>query len=161
MSVEQPARFVDSGWPLLVVHLPALMNSMTAIASIVDGYEGRLRRNERFAQVVNCSAVVKFPGPAERKALVDWLGDEARKDKERRLTVATSVVLTSGPMRAILSAVNWVARPATPQKWVESEQEAIEWCCGRLVEAGLALSPGTGALRARALVSIPASRTPR
>ncbi len=158
MNANEPARFLDSAFPVVIVHLPAVMG-MTAIRSIVDGYEMVLRRNKRFAHVVDCSAVSKFPGVSERKVLIDWLGDEARIERERRLTVATAVVLTSGPMRAFVSAINWVRRPSTPQKWTATQPEAVEWCCQLLVEAGVSLPPAVGALRQpRAGQSIAARR---
>lgn len=158
MNANEPARFLDSTWPLVVVLLPPVMG-MTAIRSIVDGYEGLLRRNRRFAHVVDCSAVSKFPGVAERKVLIDWLGDETRVERERRLTVATAVVLTSGPMRAFVSAINWVRRPSTPQKWMATQPEAVEWCCELLVGEGIVLPPAVGALRQpRAGQSIAARR---
>jgi hypothetical protein len=159
MNANQPAQFLDSTWPLVVVVLPPVMG-MTAIRSLVDGYEMLLRRDQRFAHVVDCAAVSKFPGVAERKVLTDWLGDDARVERERRLTVATAVVLTSGPMRAFVSAINWVRRPSTPQKWWATQPEAVEWCCELLVGEGVALPASVGALRRpRALQSIAARRS--
>jgi hypothetical protein len=154
------AKFDDSAWPLLLVFMPPAMN-MAAIKSIVDGYEGVLKRDQRFAHVVDCSAITKFPGAPERKALIDWLGDDARLERERRLTVATGVVLTSGPMRAFVSALNWVRRPATPQIWTATQDEAIVWCRQRLVEAGVPLSPAASTLRARSGPSAGVSRGSR
>jgi hypothetical protein len=157
MNANEPARFVDSAWPLLVVQLPAVMG-MTAIRSLIDGYGVQLGKNERFAHVVDCSLVSKFPGASERKLLIDWLGDETRIQTERRLTLGTAVVLTSGPMRAFVSAINWVRRPNTPQTWTATQPEAIQWCCDRLVEAGIALPPAVGALRAPRTARPPAAR---
>ncbi len=155
-----PARFVHGAWPVLVVHMPPVVN-MVAIKSIIDGYEDVLRRNERFANVVDGSAIEKFPGSVERKMLTDWLTDEARVEKERRLTVATAVVVTSGPMRALLSAINWIGRPVAPQIAVATQAEAVEWCCARLTEAGVALTPAASTLRARPMTSTAAVRRSR
>ena len=149
MSVLQPARFDDSAWPLVIIQMPALMNSLMVARSIIDGFEGLYRRDARFACILNGSAVVKFPGTVERKALLDWVGNESRVATERRLSVATGLVLTSGPMRAFVSALNWVTRPASPQKVTATQEEAVEWCCERLQEAGIPLSPAIGALRAQ------------
>jgi hypothetical protein len=160
MNANEPARFVDGAWPVLVVQLPRVMG-MTAIRSIVDGYEVHLRRNERFASVVDCSLVSKFPGASERKVLIDWLGDDARIERERRLTVATAVVLTSGPMRAFVSAINWVRRPNTPQIWTATRAEAVDWCRERLLDAGIALPPAVGALRAPQAARAPGARRSR
>jgi hypothetical protein len=158
MSAVQAAQFVDSAWPLLIVHMPPMMNNMTAIRSIIDGFEAVLGRDERFASILNGSAVVKFPGSLERKVLMDWVGNEARIEKERRLTVATGLVLTSGPMRAFVSAINWVSRPVTPQIVTATQEEAVEWCCARLHQAGIALTPAIGALRVRPARSPRAAR---
>ncbi len=147
MATGEPARFVDSTWPLLLVQLPAMMNNAIAIDSVIRGFDTVLQRNERFAHVVDCSSVIKFPGAAERKSLVEWLAQDARLEKERRLTVGTAIVLTSGTMRAFVSAINWVRRPATPQVWTATQAEAVEWCCERLVEGGLQLTPAIAALR--------------
>ncbi len=149
MSELLPARFDDSAWPLLLVYMPPLMNNMTVIRSIIDGFDAAYRRNERFASILNGSAVAKFPGSAERKVLMDWVGQESRLELERRLSVATGLVLTSGPMRAFVSAINWVTRPVSPQKVTATQEEAVEWCCERLQAAGIVLPPAVGALRAR------------
>jgi hypothetical protein len=138
--------------------MPALMNNIVAVRSIIDGFEGVYRKNERFASIFDGSAVAKFPGTLERKALMDWVGNEARIETERRLSIATSLVLTSGPMRAFVSALNWVNRPVTPQKVAATREEAIEWCCERLQDAGIVLPPAVGALRARRTPSRTASR---
>jgi hypothetical protein len=153
MSAIEPARFDDTAWPLLIIRMPALMNNIVVVRSIIDGFEGVYRKNERFASILDGSAVAKFPGTLERKALMDWVGNEARIETERSLSVATALVLTSGPMRAFVSALNWVNRPVTPQKVTATREEAIEWCCERLQEAGIVLPPAVGALRARRAAS--------
>jgi hypothetical protein len=155
-----PARFDDSAWPVLVVHMPAVMN-MIAIKSVIDGFEDVLRRDQRFALVIDGSGIEKVPGTLERKVLTDWLTDEARVEKERRLTVASAVVVTSGPLRALLAALNWIRRPAAPQIAVATQDEAIEWCCARLTEAGIRLTPAASTLRARPVASAAPARRSR
>jgi hypothetical protein len=140
------ARFAHDAWPLLLVAMPASMN-MTAIESIIAGFEGAHGRKERFVLVVDCSAVSRFPGAEERRRLIDWMKEEAQNERARRDTIGAAVVLTSGTMRALMSAINWVHPPAAPQVWKATLGEAIEWGCTRLVEAGLELTPAINALR--------------
>jgi hypothetical protein len=161
MKNEQPARFDDSAWPLLVVQLPPLLNNMTAIGSIIDGFDRAYRRSAPFASVTDASLVARFPGTLERKALLDWVGSEARIETARGLSIATGLVLPSGPMRAFMSAINWVRRPTTPQRVTSSLEEAIEWCGERLQEAGLTSPAAFAALRARRASSVPPARGAR
>jgi hypothetical protein len=146
VSKAELAHFGDGAWPLLLVEMPAAM-SMVTIESIIAGFEGVHSRHERFAVVIDCSAVSRFPGAEERRKLLDWMKEEAQHARERRDTIGSAVVLTSGTMRALLSAMNWVHRPAAPQVWKATLGEAIEWGCSRLVEAGLGLTPAITALR--------------
>jgi hypothetical protein len=140
------ARFDDGAWPLLLVDLPPSMN-MVAIESIIAGFERVNGRGERYINVVDCSSVARFPGATERRRLLDWMKHETRFERERRLVIASAVVLTSGTMRALLSAMNWVHRPAAPQEWMATLGEAIDWSCERLVAAGMAITPAIAGLR--------------
>jgi hypothetical protein len=145
----RPLEFVESTWPLVVVRLPQLMNSIKVIQLLTANFERVHARKERFAVMIDCSAVVKFPGAIERKMLTDWMADERRQKVERELTVGAAIVLTSGPMRAFVSAMNWIRRPITPQVWKATPAEALEWCCERMIDAGMQLTPAIEALRAR------------
>jgi hypothetical protein len=140
-------QFLDSTWPLLVVRLPPVFKGVHVVKQVMTGFELVHAKNARFVVVVDCSAIVKFPGPVETKMLTDWMGDARREARERELTLGSAVVLTSGPMRAFVSAINWIRRPATPQVWVGTTRDAIEWCCDRLVEGGMPLTSAIEALR--------------
>jgi hypothetical protein len=159
---DQAIGFADSTWPLLVVRLPPVFKGVQVMEHLIDGFELVHARNGRFVVLVDCSAVVKFPGPSETKMLTDWMSDPLRVARERELTLGSAVVLTSGPMRAFVSAINWIRRPATPQVWLASVNEALGWCCDRLVAAGIALTPPIEAMRAeeqrRASSEAPSSR---
>jgi hypothetical protein len=143
---DQPL-FLEETWPLVVVHLPRETNA-NAIESIVAAFDRMYQRKSRFVLVVDCTSVVKFPGAVERKALTDWMRRRDRLEQERAYTIATAIVLSSGPMRALLAAVQWISPPATPQVLKASQAEAIEWCCERLQEAGSPITPAISSLRA-------------
>jgi hypothetical protein len=146
--MEPPVQFLDATWPLLVVRLPPVFKGVLVMKQVMTGFEVVHARGAQFAVMVDCSAIVKFPGPGETKMLTDWMADERRVARERALTLGSAVVLTSGPMRAFVSAINWIRRPATPQIWVGTTREAVEWCCDRLVAGGMSLTPAIEALRA-------------
>jgi hypothetical protein len=145
--MTQPAEFNEMAWPLLMVRLPPVMN-MSAIASMIEGFDRALRLEKRHAALVDATRIAKFPGAVERTRLTSWLADERRIAKERRFLVGNAIVLTSGPARALLTAFNWVHRPTTPQVLRATEAEAVEWCCERLIEDGVALTPALVSMRA-------------
>jgi hypothetical protein len=145
--MQRPLEFLEGTWPLIVVRLPTLMNDVPTIQALIGYLERAHLRGERFAVMVDCSAVVKFPGSVERRMLMDWMAEERHLAHERAHTVGTAIVLTSGPMRALMSTMNWVRRPQTPQVWKATTTEAIEWCCQALTKEGIALSPALEALR--------------
>jgi hypothetical protein len=161
MSALQPVRFDDSAWPLLIVQLPPRLNDIDVVGTLIKGFDDTFRRSSRFSTVLDGSAVQKFPGTAERRALTDWMGDPARSEAERRFLIGTGLVLPSGPMRAFVSAINFVIRPVAPRMVTATQEESIEWCCERLLQAGIALTPAIGALRARRALSAHVSGRPR
>jgi hypothetical protein len=142
-------EFIDTTWPLIFVRLPAMMNDPRVVERFTRQLDRAYARREHFVATIDCSAVAKFPGAVERKMLTDWLSDERRIKSERETSLGSALVLTSGPMRAVVSAMYWIKRPITPQVWKATAGEAIDWCCERLREGGVAVTPAIEALRVR------------
>ncbi len=137
----------DRTWPLVYVRFPREFSPATMKATI-DGFERAYARKERFVVLADGTDIVKFPGPVERKMLSEWTSSPGRREKEKLYTIGTAIVLTSGPMRAMMSAITWVSPPATVQVWKATTQEAIEWCCERLAEAQIPVTAAIEAARA-------------
>jgi hypothetical protein len=145
--VVNSVEFQDRTWPLVYVRFPREFAPATMKATI-EGFERAYGRRERFVVVADGTHIVKFPGPAERKMLSEWTSSPVRREKERLYTIGTAIVLTSGPMRAMMSAITWVSPPATLQVWKATTQEAIDWCCERLAEAKIPVTEAIEAARA-------------
>lgn len=141
----------ERGWPLLLMQIPSSL-SVGTVQSFVSAIEHAYTRNERFAVVIDTTAVSKFPGAPARQILSDWVGNARRGERERELTVGTALVIASGPLRAFTAAVNLVRRQTTPQHWTATVSEAVEWARKRLVEANVPLTPGSEALYAEMTV---------
>lgn len=135
----------DQGWPLLVLRIPPAL-SVEAVRSFIDAIEAAYARNQRFAVVIDTTAVSKFPGAPARQILSDWVGDPRRSELEQALTVGTALVIASSPLRALTAAVNLVRRNVTPQQWTATVAEGVEWAWKRLVDERVPLTPGAEAL---------------
>jgi hypothetical protein len=152
--------FQDATWPLLYLRFPREFSPVVMQATI-DGFESYYKRRDRFVVLADCSPIAKFPGMVERKMLSEWLGSPGRPEKERAYTIATAIVLLSGPMRALMSAITWVSPPVAPQVWKATEAEAFDWCYERLVAAKMPITKAIEAARAEYKRNRPASQRVR
>jgi hypothetical protein len=145
--VADSGLFQEATWPLLVLRFPPQF-SPAIMKATIHGFEEFYKRKDRFVVLADCSPVVRFPGMVERKMLSEWLGSPGRPENEKAYTVATAIVLVSGPMRALMSAITWVSPPVSPQVWKATEAEAFDWCYDRLVQANMPVTKAIQAVRA-------------
>src|SRR5260221_2179505 len=124
----------DAAWPFLITRMPQALDA-PAIDSMFEGFDRVLRRHERFATLVDTSALTKFPDARERTRIGEYM--KARTMAEAAYNLGNAIVIASAPARTVLTAINWIRRPVTPQFIVGTFWEGIEWCATRLTGAGL------------------------
>jgi hypothetical protein len=139
-----------TAWPLVVMRMPSTLD-LAVIDGFVKGIDGVLARKARFSAIIDTTALQRFPNAVERQRMVEQLN--RRTFAEKAYNVGNAVVIVSTTARAVLTAINWVRPPATTQYLVGTFPEALEWCCSRLVDAGVGLSPAIHALRAKGATS--------
>jgi hypothetical protein len=116
-------------WPLLITVVPAVFEAGDVEPYILE-VEALYRRGERFASLVDTSALSSLPGAAERKRFADW--QNSTKDAIKRYNVFTAIVVRSPVMRSALTAMNWVFRPPNEQVAVPSFADAFVRCIDKL-----------------------------
>lgn len=136
-------RFDVSAWPLVNVEVSEL--SKEGIASLTSEYDKVFARHERFAALLNTEALQSIPSAAERKVINDWSAKNEHHMK--RWNIGAATVVTSGPVRAAMTALTWVFRPPSPQYYASSALDGIDWCIGQLEEEGLPINERIDALR--------------
>jgi hypothetical protein len=112
-----------------------------------EGFDRVLRRSERFATLIDTSALTNFPDARDRTRIGDYM--KARTMAEATYNLGNAVLIKSAPARAVLTAINWIRRPVTPQYLVGTFWEGIDWASGRLTGAGIDPTPGIEYLRRR------------
>jgi hypothetical protein len=137
----------DRGWPLLTVRFPAAI-SADGMQAFVDAIERAYARRERFVVVVDAAPIAKLPSAPARKILTDWLTDPERSERDRAFTIGTAVVLPSGPVRILTTAINMVRRPVSPVHLTATLLKAAQWARRLLDEEGVMLSLEADALYA-------------
>jgi len=144
-------RFDTSTWPLVVIRMPGRLDT-AAIDSFLEGTDAVLGRKSKFSAVIDTTALSGFPNAIERHRLVD--GMHKRNFAEKAYNVGNGVVIVSAASRAVLTAVTWLRPPVTTQHLVGNVAAAVEWCCGRLIAAGVPLTPEIEALRSKAALEM-------
>ena len=132
--------------PLLIMRFPCVVDA-EALHAMMDAFDRAHRRGARFATVLDASETRRLPASKERQMLAEWLGDATRQQRERELDLGAAIVVPSPVVRAFVAAVYFVRKPVAPQHWTSDPADAIEWACGRLVEAGVPWNPEIDRLR--------------
>jgi hypothetical protein len=144
------SRGVDvdmASWPLVVIRFPERLD-LPAVESFVAGADLILGRKERFATVIDTTALKSFPNAIERRLLTNEMSK--RTFAERAYNLGNAVILVSTPARAVLTAVLWVRPPPVAQELFATFEKAAAWARDRLVSAGVPIPADFEALQARA-----------
>jgi hypothetical protein len=136
---EGRLQILESAWPVVLVDCPERLSRET-VTTLADAFDRIFDRREKFAVMVDTSRVRHVPDAPWRKAMAEWMNDEAFKAKQSRYNVGSANVLRSAPMRGALTALNWLWKPPTPQGYPADLLEAVDWCIARLGEHGVAPS---------------------
>jgi len=136
---SEPLVIEDRAWPLLVVRFPSELSEGT-VRSVIDGIERAYDRRARFALVVDITAVAKIPAAPARRLFTDWVASAQRAERERAFMVASALVTSSGPLRALTSAILLIRPPLVQQQWAATLAEGVEWTRQCLLKEGIALS---------------------
>ena len=148
--ITSAVEFVESAFPLVLVRLPHAMGrpQLEELFTGFDRVQKRVRDEQTlYYVVIDALALARLPDPAERQQLTDWMSDPARTEVESRYGLGTSIVLASRPLRAVLTAINWIRRPPKPQVVVETVVEAIDQGLDHMREAKTPISPAMQMLR--------------
>jgi hypothetical protein len=130
-------------WPLIVIRMPSALDSR-AIESFMRGLDEVFTRRDRFVAIVDTTRLSRFPNAIERRQLIVEL--DKRTFAEQSYNMGNAVVIVSAAARAVLTAINWVRPPIITQHIVSNFRDALEWCSGRLVLAGIGVTPRFQAL---------------
>jgi hypothetical protein len=136
----------DAAFPIIIARIPAKLDA-PAIDSMFAGFDRVLERHERFATLVDTSALTSFPDAMERARIGEYM--KSRTMAEAAYNLGNAVLIASTAARTVLTAINWIRRPVTPQYMVGNFWEGIEWCGGRLAQAGIDPARALAHLRAR------------
>jgi hypothetical protein len=143
--VEEGNFGVDSeAWPLVIMRIPPRFD-LPAIDRFTRQYDEVLARKAKFVLLADTTALTGFPNAIERRRLGQLMN--ARNFAEGAYALGYAVVIASATARAVYTAILWLRPAPVPQVIVSDFAAALGWCCGRLGEAGLSLTPRIEALR--------------
>jgi hypothetical protein len=144
MLTRELVEIDDTTFPLIFVEMSAVLSD-ASITSMFEAFDRVLARNARFAAVIDTTPLAKFPEARERKRITEWM--KQRIAAEALFNMGNGLVVDSAAARAAIAAVNWLRRPTNPQAAFSWRWEAVDWCCERLRDAHIELSPAILARR--------------
>lgn len=136
-TAEPRVRFVEDCFPLLLCIGPRHFDD-AAMAEMAAGYERYFVRGERYS-LISCSPRDSVTGARERKLISDWASTPRVREKSRELCVGSATVVRNPLARGALTAILWVWKPSSPHEAVSTPEEGIDYCLGRIQNAGLSL----------------------
>jgi len=138
MSTRALVEIDETVFPLIFVEMSSVLDG-PAIDSMFRAFDRVLTRSAPFAAVIDTTPLTRFPDAIERKRIADWM--TKRVAAEALYNRGNGLVIDSVAARAAITAINWLRTPVNPQAVFASRWEAVDWCCARLVDAGIALTP--------------------
>jgi hypothetical protein len=145
VAVKEGNFGVDSeAWPLVVMRIPPRFD-LLAIERFTRQYDEVLARKTKFVLLADTTALTGFPNAVERRHLGQLMN--ARNFAEGAYALGYAVVMASPTARTVYTAILWLRPAPVPQVIVSDVAAALDWCCTRLGEAGLSLTPRIEALR--------------
>ena len=96
--------------------------------------------NERYAVLSVPTPGAPAPGHAERKLLGAWTSHPRVREAIKRLCVGAATVVPSAIERAALSIIWALGKPPCPSEAVPTVERGLEFCLGRMRQAGLQLA---------------------
>ena len=145
MSERALVEIDETAFPLIFVEMSQVLDG-PAIESMFRAFDRVLTRNAPFAAVIDTTPLERFPEAVARKQIADWMAK--RVAAEALYNRGNALVIGSVAARAAISAINWLRRPVNPQEVFASRWEAIDWCCARLADAGVPVTPAIRERRA-------------
>ena len=129
-------QFLDGYFPL-VVCISGQRFDLEEIRAMSTGFESYFERGERYAVLIVPGADLAMPGAQERKLITSWADHPRTLEASRRLCVGTAVLVENVLVRAALTALMAFRDHASRVESVATIERGIEWCLGRMREAGL------------------------
>jgi hypothetical protein len=122
-------RTYTHAWPLFITVLPATLD-LRDVEAYIPEVDTLYSRRERFASLVDTSAVTSLPGGDVRRRLADW--QNATIESIGRYNVFSAIVAQSSVIRGALTAMNWIFRPPNEQVAVATFTEGFVRCLEKL-----------------------------
>lgn len=129
---------MDGYFPLVVL-VSGQRFDAEEVRIMSSGFESYFERGERYAVLIVPGADAVMPGAHERKLITTWADHPRTLEASRRLCVGTAVLVENVLVRAALTALMAFRDHASRVESVPTVERGVDWCLGRLRDAGLDL----------------------
>jgi hypothetical protein len=142
-------RIVTVDWPIMLMEITEHRVTDDDLRAALARFEAIMREchqsREKFALVTDLSKLRHLPPASQRKIAADWVNSTSELQKVTNVGGAN--VTPSAIIRGIVTAIYWLARPATPAAFVATRDEAMQQAIRWLEQDGAPLPPSVVVLR--------------
>jgi hypothetical protein len=146
--------YVVTCGPIVLIVCPERFDE-TFTPSIARDFEPIFARGWPFAVVTETSRIGHMPDAIVRKQLAAWMTRPDVLERQAKLNVGSSTIVSNGAMRAMMTALYWLWTPPTPQHAARDLDEACTWSIAKLTACDARLVTDENALRARVRLAAP------
>jgi len=124
VSSNQPVRYDESKWPVLMVTLPAQELLDGEIQAHLERMSSFTRRGSPYVQVIDVRVSPSLSAPS-RRLVAERLDhdDEAHPG----VLLGVGIVLATSLHRGIFKALSWLSRSQRPFESFTEVEEAVTW----------------------------------
>jgi hypothetical protein len=133
------AALDTSAWPLVVFECPPHLEDST-VGRLIEEFEAIHARKSHFALLIDTRRVQAMPSARWRRGITEWANDRRVWIDTHRYGVGTALFIASPLARGVYTALLWFWKPPNAHFVAPSMMAAVDWCCQRLTQAGVALS---------------------
>jgi hypothetical protein len=131
-------------WPLVIIRMGEKLGD-PAIDCILGGMDQVVERKAKFSLLMDCRNIRSFPDAKNRTRLGLYMKE--RTFAEAAYNCGNALITSSAIVRGVMTAMHWVRPPVTKHGFFATFDESLLWCCVRLREARVELSPAILELR--------------
>jgi hypothetical protein len=134
-------RFDVDVFPVITVVFAEDGCSDEDIEHMIRGFQGVLRRREKFSVIIDGGGLTAIPNARQRARAAEY--EREAEAVIRQFNVGSALVVDSALGRGVITALRWISKATAPEAVFATPAEAGRWCIAQLEAARVVVPQAT------------------